>query len=436
MKRPYQIDPRPTNDFMWLPGAATQDQVMDQLETMRRMETTTYRRRDYLYSSDSPYKSPYNSPSSAHLFNDSNLIDTLYVLGPVSPPTSVDGSSSSSTSSRSVCCHPYINETTRQNMIDLLYEIADYCHFRRETVAYAIWNIMDRFLSLPNHKPLETKIDFQLIASTSLYIAVKLLEPVSMDVQSLAELSKGAFESLDILEMEKHMLFSLKWAVSHGPTPVGFVQLYLSLLQMDGRVLSERELWDNLMEQAQYQVELSVVHYHLATSKNPSEIALAAVWNALESQLDRGLATQWQEQLVGYLTPLELGDAKDTLPKIQLTLCKLQYASDAHFQERQQAARSAPSQSSTSSTASTSQDYHEDEDQLPEQQPQRPSLELDVTERREEEDDDGNSARYLFPSPVSVAINQLSYEQQPKAEKRDSASCYGLSYLKSFFSSN
>lgn len=406
---------------------------MDRLEAMRRMEQTTYRRRDYLYSPESRYKSPYNSPTSADLFNDSDLInDAMYVLGPVSPPTSGDCTSSSSGNKNRRCCHPYINETTRQNMIDLLYEIADYCHFRRETVAYAIWNIMDRFLSLPNYKPLETKIDFQLIASTSLYIAVKLLEPVSMDVQSLAELSKGGFESLDILEMEKYMLFALQWAVSHGPTPIAFVQLYLSLLQMDGHVLSEWDLWDSLLEQAQYQVELSVVHYHLVTSKNPSVIALAAVWNALESQLESSVALQWQEQLLKYLAPLELGDAQDTLPNIQLILCKLQYTSEEHFQERQQQ-QAAP----TSSSACPEQFHDESQDFTLEQQEARPvpqEQDMDETERGGDDDDDKH-ARYLHPSPVSAAINQLSYEQQeePMVPKR---SYYGLGYLKSFFSSS
>lgn len=436
MKRPYQIDPRPIHDFMWLPDSATQDQVMEQLETMRRMEQTTYRRRDYLYSFESRYKSPYNSPTSADLFNDSDLInDDTYVLGPVSPPAS--GSSITSGTDDRRCCHPYINETTRQNMIDLLYEIGDYCHFRRETVSYAIWNIMDRFLSLPNHKPLETKIDFQLIASTSLYIAVKLLEPVSMDVQSLAELSKGGFETLDILEMEKYMLFALKWAISHGPTPIGFVQLYLSLLQMDGHVLSEWDLWYNLLEQAQYQVELSVVHYHLVTSKNPSEIALAAVWNALESQLECSVAMQWQEQLLKHLAPLELGNVQDILPNIQLILCKLQYTSEEHFQERQQEQQQA-ALSSPTSTIATEQFHDESEDFTLEQQEARPVSpeDMDVTERMEDDDQDKHT-RYLHPSPVSVVTNQLSYEQQePKAPKRGSPCYYSLSYLKSFFSSS
>ena len=224
-------------------------------------------------------------------------------------------------------------------MVDLLYEIADYCHFRRETVAYAVYNVLDRYLSLKRHVPLQSRSDLQLVASAALYIAVKVLEPVSMDVHSLADLSRGAFDATDVMEAEKTILFALQWNVAQGPTPIAFVQHFLTLLQLDlsmtaepgqerGRVVDGYgELLDDLLDQAQYQVELAVADYSLGVNRSLSDIALAAVWNALESQLDGPVAVHYQNRIGKHLAHagFDVGPWKRSLAKVQFSLCKLQY---------------------------------------------------------------------------------------------------------------
>ncbi|CAB9519417.1 diatom-specific cyclin [Seminavis robusta] len=390
MKRPIHLCARPFSEFMWLPSSTTLEQVMDQLETLFQLESSTYQRNDYM---------------ALYYSNNNN---------------------NNNTRSR----HPAMNERTRQSMVELLYEIGDYCHFRRETVSYAVWNLMDRYLSSSQQSPLMefTTADYQLVASTSLFIAVKVLEPVSMDVQSLADLSQGAFSADDILDMERTILATLQWRIAHGPTPIQFVQLYLSILQMDGRVLAESEVFDMLFEHAQYQVELAVMDYKLVQSK-PSEIALAALWNALECNLHDGgvIVQQWQQQLVQQIATLP-PSLHDKLPSLQLQLCKLQYAAE----QSQQRAEQPPLLPSTTTT------------EVERDEPRNPTddcyYDCNDDEDHTEAEYDEEAALAMFPSPVSVTLHPMSARHYSAAKDavmlaQDDPECFslGFSLLRRFF---
>ena len=336
---------------MWLSSSNTRTMdVMERLESMRRLESTSYARRDYL--------SPCQKQQQHEITYNT------------------------------------IDKAQRQQMVHLLYEIADFCHFRRETVEYAVYHVMDRYLSCicvsttqqQQCDAPQTTADLQLIASASILIAVKVLEPVSMDVKSLADLSGGAFGSLDVLAMEKIILFALQWNVSRGPTSIAFVQHLLALLQTDWMVEKKNEdcvvamdnvdcyeeLLDALLENAQYQVELAVADYVLGAKHTLCDIALAAIWNALESHLeDSELAKYYQRRLWTYTLGVDYDTMNDanakeavegqhplwkqqqrSLAKVQLSLCQIHYHAQRHFQQ----------ESSSSSSSSEESDSDSDSD--------------------------------------------------------------------------
>mgnify|MGYP000016121237 CR=1 FL=1 len=453
----FELAPRAYDvpQFMWLDSSATSDQIVDQLTTMHRLETTTYATCDYLYQSGSPYYwvAPAQVPQQEqphektkhhnfhHEDHSSSLwMDALYVVGPSPPsPASVSKGQSHSHShhykkTRKSSYHSSINEKTRQYMVDLLYEIADYCHFRRETVAYAVRNLLDRYLSCPQHAPLESYVDLQLVASAALYIAVKVLEPVSMDVVSLADLSRGAFDARAIVEMERTLLTTLAWNVAHGPTPVAFCQHFLALLQLEGlgKNMSQGddndecdwELLDNLLEHAQYQVELAVSSYQLGTQRHSSEVALAAVMNALEAQLvdvvvqvpttsaqtatttTTAAAYYWEERLWQYLATAgwDVPTVQQHISKVRLTLCKLQYnAQQLPSQPSEQSPKSQPQQDTIQEETSSLENPH---DQPPKEDLTSNNSSMASLEETERDDDDEDhhqqSSSLVYPSPISV----------------------------------
>ena len=445
MKRPlhqqlkaYHLPPRPGNqDFMWLSSSNTTTMdVMERLGSMRRLEATSYARRDYLNLCQKQQQHQEQQQEEE--------AETARIT---------------------------INKGQRQQMVYLLYEIADFCHFRRETVEYAVYNVMDRYLShriasTASTTP-QTTADLQLIASASILIAVKVLEPVSMDVESLADLSGGAFGTPEVLAMEKTILFALQWNVAHGPTSIAFVQHLLALLSTDWEEGEEqdvdntsddgRELLDDLLEKAQYQVELAVVDYVLGAKHTMCDIALAAVWNVLESHLeDSDLAKYYQRRLWTYTIDVEglypsWKQQQRSLAKVQLTLCQIHYHATRRFQQESSSSEESESDSDTdqqkhlsrgtlpikrrlpsrncrstsstisavtssSSCGSRTNDVDHEPDTLGSTDDDDDTNDefttvgdwRDTSERTLPEDGDTSRMSTLFPSPTSVATNHLS----------------------------
>jgi len=415
---------------MWLSSSTPLEDVLDQLQLMSRLEQTSYARRDYLHSSDHDdnnidikdnNKDCSNSSSSlsSSLFNDA-----MYVLGGPISPSSCRIQQSSPTE---------IHKQRRHQMVDLMYEIADYCHFRRETVAYATYNIMDRYSSVVqqrsttnnniihnNNAPIETAADLQLVASASMYIAVKVLEPVSLDIHSLAELSRGAFTSNDILDMERTILLSLKWNVALGPTSIFFVRHFLTLLRLDdddedskhtGNRSSKIILWNELLNHAQYQVELAVTEYNVGAKHQLSDIALAAVWNALESQLEPSQARHYQCRLWSYLprAGFNVELYGNYLAQIQFVLCKLQYTAQeqepsCYKQPTDDAATKDDDVTTWSDTDSTTPSSSSSEDECDYSADGERYWMGDGTERTEDAE---FSPVILGPSPISIMTNHF-----------------------------
>ena len=127
-----------------------------------------------------------------------------------------------------------IDETCRTSMVVYLQKIGKALRLSPETVWQSI-SFFDRYLSSGKGKSngaLQDKYQFQLVAISSFYIAVKLYEQVELSVVTLAKLCKGYYAESDILEVEEDILFALEFRLA-TPTPMEFIRHYIHLLPSD-----------------------------------------------------------------------------------------------------------------------------------------------------------------------------------------------------------
>ena len=210
-----------------------------------------------------------------------------------------------------------VDEESRIKMCEWCYQVVDYCKFRRETVGIGM-AFLDRYLATPEGRAALTDRKFyQLAAMTSLYMAIKIHEPLEMETSLLADLSRGCYTDLQIADMELEILDALKWRLA-GPTPLAFVQHFLALLSVDSRAKSA------IMDYGRYQTELAVSCLDLVP-RYPSEVAIAAILNAMEG-IDRSLLPLRKQgafiralERVSGLFIEQVTDVRDLLSDVLLT---------------------------------------------------------------------------------------------------------------------
>ena len=109
--------------------------------------------------------------------------------------TTTTGCSSTSSS------HSGINEVWRERICEWSYQVIDHFDFSREVVSIST-HYLDRVLA----KTHVNKKLFQLVAMTSLYLAIKIYEPGTLNMSSMIELSRGYFSPIQMAEMEMAIL--------------------------------------------------------------------------------------------------------------------------------------------------------------------------------------------------------------------------------------
>lgn len=136
---------------------------------------------------------------------------------------------------------------------------------------------LDRYLCSDKGKSaLGDRKEYQLVAMTCLYIAIKLHEPLEMETSLLADLSRGCYTEMEFANMEKKILEAVEWRVS-GPTPLAFVLHFLAFLPDTVHSSVEEAVFDY----ARYQTELAIAD-HAFVKLRPSVVGMAAVMNAME----------------------------------------------------------------------------------------------------------------------------------------------------------
>lgn len=163
----------------------------------------------------------------------------------------------------------------REKICEWCFQVVDHCDIDRDVVSVAL-SYFDRYLSC--HAKIAESL-YQLVAMTSLYLAVKLHSTKKISVASMSSLSKGQFRPDQISKMEVYIIQSLNWHLN-PPTPIIYLNVADPLLEASSP--GDAQALYDVSELSRYLLELSVCDEFFA-DKRPSSVALAAVAVAMEN---------------------------------------------------------------------------------------------------------------------------------------------------------
>lgn len=213
-----------------------------------------------------------------------------------------------------------VDHDCRVKMCEWCYQVVDFCKFRRETVGIGM-SYLDRYLcSDKGKKALGDRKEYQLVAMTCLYIAIKLHEPLEMETSLLADLSRGCYTEMEFANMEGKILEALVWRVS-GPTALGFIQHFLMFLPETIHQAVATAIFDY----ARYQTELAVAD-HSCVKLRPSIVGMAALLNAVEgmdtSLLSLKVQSKFIRKVVSY-TSMDMDLLEDTQHRLSMLMINM-----------------------------------------------------------------------------------------------------------------
>jgi hypothetical protein len=166
----------------------------------------------------------------------------------------------------------------RTALVDWCFAIVDACNLQRETVSIAV-NLLDRFMSIPSPESLialQDRRQIQLLAITSLYIAIKINERVAFPSNMFVTLSNDGYSLQEIEETEKIILCRLGWRIN-GPTVLQISMHILSLMNVEG--LLDEGTYYSLLNEVQYQSEVAIRDYDISISRL-STVALTILFKS------------------------------------------------------------------------------------------------------------------------------------------------------------
>jgi len=207
-------------------------------------------------------------------------------------------SSETSHSSPASSNHGVINKEWRRQICEWIYYVIEHFEFDRE-IAFISMSYLDRYLSTTS----VSKKTFELAATASLFLAIKLYEPSTPKISSFVDLSSGYFVIEHIVSMECSILCALSWYV-HPPTPLNFVRNYVMLLEESG---CSSAVADEVNEISRFLTEISVCEYYFTTCK-PSLTGLATVLKAFERFDEVFLPVQVRETFLEHVRSIEVID--------------------------------------------------------------------------------------------------------------------------------
>lgn len=210
-----------------------------------------------------------------------------------------------------------VSERCRRRTCEWMYDICDYFQLNREVVGIALFYV-DRFFTLTfegvSGQVAVTRRQFQLVALTGLYIAVKLHGESRQETQAgrqssgspgqndnpqpwnrlkfslviCASISRNQFTQCEIEECERKMLGTLDWHVNpivSSGTIIDSLLVYLPSPIISDAV--ERGIDESLTifvyDSSKYLAELSVSVPALSLVYKPSVVAYASILYALET---------------------------------------------------------------------------------------------------------------------------------------------------------
>lgn len=225
------------------------------------------------------------------------------------------------------------------------YDLINFCQMSNESAELAI-SCLDRFMFHSNHNRFSTsqptdpklvctqantaawtnKKVYQLVAMSSMYLTVKIQEPIAFDPETVSnKLSRGTYTAIQIENMESVLLETLTWKIN-PPTVKAFVYQYMILIKpvlelahdddddtaqnkAANTIICDSYIYDTFYDLVQRQIKLSVLDYNFISVK-ASEIAVCAILNACEVlNIQDTIITQIEDIL---LNAIEYNDNKTT----------------------------------------------------------------------------------------------------------------------------
>ena len=126
-----------------------------------------------------------------------------------------------------------ISISDRAKVCKWVFDIVDRLKLHHETAIVAI-SYLDRVCSstssLRAAKARGDRNEYQLVAVSSLFIAIKILELNILSADMLSYITKNMYTQDEITSCEEDILDALQWKM-FGPTSVQFVDYIIALLQ-------------------------------------------------------------------------------------------------------------------------------------------------------------------------------------------------------------
>ena len=202
-------------------------------------------------------------------------------------------------------------EEWRKKLCEWCFEVADHFEYDREVVAYALY-YLDRTVALKtaaaqratngSERGISKRV-LQLVAVTSLYLAVKLHGEMSdegmatgggrvvrrkLGIQVFVQLGRHFFTIQDIEGMERSILEALQWRMN-PPTCLRFLHPLLDLCPaweegpLTPTTITRSSVLGGIYDVARYLTELSVCTSSLALDHAVSTTSVAAIFCAMEA---------------------------------------------------------------------------------------------------------------------------------------------------------
>mmetsp|Transcript_32827 Transcript_32827/g.55831 ORF Transcript_32827/g.55831 Transcript_32827/m.55831 type:complete len:377 (-) Transcript_32827:261-1391(-) len=250
-----------------------------------------------------------------------------------------------------------VSERCRRRTCEWMYDICDYFQLNREVVGIAL-HYVDRYFTITfedasGQVPV-TRRQFQLVALTGLYIAVKLhgegrqenlaarqslrspSQPdavgqpqpwnrLKFSLAICASISRNQFTSREIEDCERNMLHTLDWHVNpivSSGSIIDSLLTYLPSTICDGGIDESVAIF--VYDSAKYLAELSVSVPALNLVFKPSVIAYASILYALETTCVTAQTRQEYENVIQKVSSLHYATEKknvDGAKKILQAIC-------------------------------------------------------------------------------------------------------------------
>lgn len=166
----------------------------------------------------------------------------------------------------------------REKIIEWKYQVVDRFDLSREIVGISTY-YLDQYLS----KNFVDEEHFQLVAISSIYLAIKINSPKKVAIHSIASTGNGLITTKHIEAMELSLMKCLDWHLFPS-TSIAFIENIYPLLfsnQDSSSGVDAQRLADSL-EFSRFLAELSVCAYPFISTK-PSSIAIAAILHSFEN---------------------------------------------------------------------------------------------------------------------------------------------------------